>query len=284
MRAHLLLLSLFFVLVTTVGAQQRAEAKPTPAYTEANRKEAERLWELAVVAKGGRDKLRSVRSFVDVSDAKAAWSLFKTFKIHMVSVYLFPWKTWSWNDQGDSVFGLSENMYNYETGMKYFLDPRNTASVGTKYTRWETGRPVTVGVLTEFEPPDIPNKGKKMVGLVTDLLILSWTEPKILGMSTGKNIDIIHTEIEGDSKIDFEFDRKTHLPSKWRAFDDKRTNGEWLKDYKEFDGIMMPTHTGPLDESGQWTHTYEFNVDIDESIWERPSPFNLAANGWRKRN
>jgi hypothetical protein len=266
------ILSLFVLclLFSIMGsAQPKPLPTPTPFYSEANRKEAERLWKLAIVAKGGREKLRSIQSMVDISDSIAALSLFKTFKIHRVDIALFPWKSWSWNDSRDSVFGIQERMFNNEIGKKYILDPR--------------GKSEFKG-LADFEGPEIELfKGKKMTTYVIHLLILNWFEPKVLGMTPEKRGDLIHTEVDG-SAIDFLLDRKTHLPLSWKkTLPDGRSWGEWQKDYKDFEGIMMPTHTGPLTESGKETHSYEFNAQIDDAIWERPPALSLGADGWRKR-
>ena len=268
MRNLFVSLSLSFFFTLPLSAQTTAKPTPAPVYNEGNRREAERLWELAVSAKGGREKLQAVRNIVEISDATARWSLFKTYKIHRVDVYLFPWKWWSWDDQRDSVFGIDEAMYNSETGLKYIFDPRSKSPPPS---------------LVPFETPrDRATRGVKMSGFATYLLVLSWFEPKVLGITSENKTDVIHTDFNG-GRIDFALDRKTHLPVLWTVSGDGHSNGEWMKNYKEFDGIMMATHTGPLDESGRYTHTYEFNAEIDDSIWEHPPAFSLGADGWRKR-
>src|SRR5258705_4079770 len=68
------------------------------------RKEAERIWELAIQAKGGRERLYSVNNMVISSFGK---------NIRLEDFFIFPDRSWSWVDQRPSVFGLNMSMQNW---------------------------------------------------------------------------------------------------------------------------------------------------------------------------
>jgi hypothetical protein len=271
---------IFLSAAATPGISQTADQ--AVVLDKANQSEARRFFDLAIAAKGGREKLRAVSSLMMTSDGVGRWSMFKKFPIHIVDVYSLPWKKWTWNDHGDSIFGLSERMYNFENGQKYFLDPNQPELIGNAYPRSDNGQIVTIGKLTDFEPPDLPLKGKKMDGLATYLLILSWIEPDVLGMYREDGHYVIHTKL-GENAIDIVLDRKTYLPREWRSGMGKPLRGVWLRKYQEFDGIMMPTESGEIGQDAKWKHRYEFNPAIDNSIWLSPPPRTLGENGWRRR-
>ncbi len=71
-----------------------------------SRKEAERIWELAIQAKGGHEKLNAIRN---IQISTRGWP-----RTEFLIVY--PNKLWSWEDYLPSVLGLHMSMYNLETG------------------------------------------------------------------------------------------------------------------------------------------------------------------------
>src|SRR5258708_20583874 len=77
-----------------------------------SKKEAERLWEQAIEAKGGRKRLYSVNNMVISSFGK---------NIRLEDFFVFPNRSWSWVDQRPSVLGLNMSMQNWETGKEYFV-------------------------------------------------------------------------------------------------------------------------------------------------------------------
>ncbi len=77
---------------------------------EMNRKAAERVWELAVQAQGGRDKLLSIRNEVVITKERG----------HITeSLFVFPNKWWNWDDLRPTMFGVVMRMENYETRQNY---------------------------------------------------------------------------------------------------------------------------------------------------------------------
>src|SRR5829696_3598781 len=76
---------------------------------------AKLVWEQAVEAKGGRDRLYSINNTVIVSRGVLRFDLFRSTPTVLESLFVFPNKLWYWNDMRPSVFGLTINMYNYDS-------------------------------------------------------------------------------------------------------------------------------------------------------------------------
>src|SRR5689334_13534117 len=91
--------------------------------------EAERVWEQAMVAKGGRARLYAVRNMV-ISTRKDAVGLVEKHPVRREELLVFPNKYWFWDDYRPDVFGLRVSMYNYDTRMFYVVsdgEPYHTA-------------------------------------------------------------------------------------------------------------------------------------------------------------
>src|SRR5437879_319912 len=87
----------------------------------APKKEAERMWALAIEAKGGREKLHAIENMLCSSDGSYFRGLRK-FHIHVVNLYVYPDKDWMWDDQRPSVFGLSMRMEDSNAGTSYSVN------------------------------------------------------------------------------------------------------------------------------------------------------------------
>ncbi|MGB9179304.1 MAG: hypothetical protein WCB68_08655, partial [Pyrinomonadaceae bacterium] len=99
---------LVFVLNQNFFADTRRDTSPPPPML----REAERLWEQAVAAKGGRERLYSVRNMV-VSSFRG-----KGVEYGSVELFEFPSKYWGW--YGDpQPLGQYVRMYNLEDRVQY---------------------------------------------------------------------------------------------------------------------------------------------------------------------
>jgi hypothetical protein len=92
------------------------------------KQEAQRLWELAIAAKGGRERLYDVRNMVFSSRGEYLTHLGKRNPARHDELVVFPNKIWFWDDLRPDVFGLTVGMYNYDTNMCYFIGPDNPNS------------------------------------------------------------------------------------------------------------------------------------------------------------
>ena len=75
-------------------------------------REAERIWEQAIEAKGGRERLYAVRNAVVSSKGIYRTSRGKDNKIRQEEFYVFPDMFWAWSDYRPDVFGLRVEMVN----------------------------------------------------------------------------------------------------------------------------------------------------------------------------
>ena len=263
-------------VISPIDISKAQEKKEMNHRSESTKKEAVRLWEQAVLAKGGRQKLYSIKNMVKVSREEVQYSDSKTHHSLVESLFVFPDKTWTWRDYRPSVFGLAMQMYDYKKGIKYHLQLdalKNNSE------------------LVPFEESEKHHIGNKMPRVVIDLLETYWLKPVPQTATTarihGKSVDVIETSLEGN-RIDFALDQRTHLPIQVSYYDfdpiAKRTlvNKYNLSDYVSVDKLMMATTIRPEGESGNQTTTYLFNVEYEESIFEKPPAFEAGPEAWRK--
>lgn len=72
-----------FILLFPLFVYFASETSYCQSYMRVDSKrEAERIWELAVAAKGGREKLRSIENVVFFSDGSLKWSNFTGIDPH----------------------------------------------------------------------------------------------------------------------------------------------------------------------------------------------------------
>lgn len=132
-----------------------------------SRHEAERLWELAIEAKGGREKLYSIRNMVVSSDGKFYQGL-KKINIHIEDFYVFPNKWWSWRDQRPSIFGLNMSMHNWESRKAYTVQFESAPFRG-------------------LEEIDTNDENTNFAGITPDLLLeTKWNKPLPEKIFSGK--------------------------------------------------------------------------------------------------
>ena len=281
---------LIMVTAMVVWGQESAEAD--------SRAKAKRIWELAIKAKGGREKLHAVRNMViTTTDDKARPVLFikkkkriwskKKYKGVTVYFYLLPDKWWYWDDNRPSIWGLNMKMENYET-MKIYR-----VSDGGPYIDIKTWKPKKRGIVEDIDP-DRESNNKAM--LITYLLETKWVQPKIEGVTLGKvgrkKVNVIQTRVFND-RLDFMFDKKTYLLLRtvYHYYDKvsktKGSTGRRYGDYVDVDGVMMPTKvtTEESSRTGDSTiyETYQINVEYNEDLFKKPPlPIEEAMDAWKK--
>src|SRR5437870_11102000 len=82
-----------------------------------DREHAERVWDLAIEAKGGRGKLQAIRN-IHLS-SNGGENLRKQLKNRTEFLIVYPNKLWEWRDLRPSVLGLEMTMYNLEISKRY---------------------------------------------------------------------------------------------------------------------------------------------------------------------
>lgn len=231
-------------------------------------KEAARLWEQAIAAKGGRDRLYEVHNIVISSRGKYRSRLSKNNQVRREELLVFPNKYWFWDDYRPDVFGLRVSMYNYDTNMKYVISDSEP----------------------DHQPEAIMNGQRNKAlrnGQLSFLLETKWLKPTIVKASIGRTglrrVDIVQTVVEGE-RVDFAFDHKTHLPIRVSFYD--TINGKTyistnsFSHYVEVSGIKVPQIV-KYDDGSEYEQTYRFNVEYNKDIFIKPPSIEAGPEAWR---
>ncbi len=265
-------------VLLTVGASAQG--------SNADRKRAEALWEEAIRAKGGRERLHAVEnllisSSVDVR-AKRGSAITETERL-----YVMPGRAWIFKLTPDYDVSLEATVINPD---------RSLCSV-TMYPVGNSGSVPGLSLCLPTTPLEY---------LVQDpviyLMETRWVKPVPVRARTegegGKRIDVVETLV-GRTRVDFYLHRKTRLPFKLVTdqFDgvpqltDKMGLTVYLEKYEAVDGIQMPrrvTRQPTVMESTveEFRHDiesarYKFNVSYDEKIFEQPVPKNVKRGDWK---
>lgn len=235
---------------------------------EKTQQEAQRLWEQAIAAKGGRERLYAVRNMVISMRGEYGARLLKKNQVRREDLLIFPTKYWSWEDYRPDVFGVSIHMYNYDN---------NTSSVFSDDKTEHTPKPTT----------DVLGKKALTTAQLSFLLETKWLKPTIVQSSIGRiglrPVDIVQTTVNGE-RVDFAFDRKTHLSVRVSYYDviNGKTyiNVQNFSDYTDVSGIKVP-QTLESDDGSKYKASFQFNVQYDESIFIKPPPIEAGPEAWK---
>src|SRR6185369_389422 len=237
-----------------------------------DRESAERLWEQAIAAKGGRERLYSINN-LQLSINEKQWAGLRRASFIIEALYVFPEKYWEWSDQRPMIFGLTITMENWEQGIHwgYIQRGKDKGSLGQ----------VQEGYLGRMS---------YMINRQLDYLMETrWVKPIPVSVERGKvgghPVDIIHTVIkefpQGAERISFVLDRKSHLALQviyhTITFGQEYSGGLRLSDYTEVNGIQMPTKVDGFKTS------YQFNVEYDQRVFEQPPSPEAGLAAWKKR-
>jgi hypothetical protein len=274
MRLVITALCLLFVVHTTVRADASAPQR-RPDRPDDNRAEAQRLWELAIAAKGGRERLYAIENLQYSVRRRDWWGLQRASTV-IEALYVFPEKSWVWSDQRPTIFGLVIQLQNYEDGIHLgYVDRGKGGSVDPIY---DMGR----GGLSDFFDTQL-----------NYFMETKWVKPIPVSVESGKingrAVDIVNTVVRDypkgkervDEKVSFALDRKSHLPLKVIyyivALGEAHPGGPNLSDYAEVNGIQMS-----LNFDGNRT-TYQFNVEYDPRVFQQPPSEQSGIDAWKKK-
>lgn len=234
-----------------------------------HQKEAERLWEQAIATKGGRDRLYAVRNIV-ISTEKDTSGLSTKNKVRREELLVLPNKYWFWDDNRPDVFGLRVSMYNYDTNMSYVIsegEPNHQA-----------------------EPIKNVQKNKALRNdQLSFLLETKWLKPTLVKASRARigsrAVDVVQTMVEGE-RVDFAFDRKTHLPVRVSYYDivagKTYVNVQSFSNYTEVTGIKVPQTIVYINGS-QYRASLQFNVEYNEEIFVKPPRLEAGPEAWKPK-
>ena len=158
--------------------------------------ESGKLWEQAIAAKGGRERLYAVRNMVVSSKGKYSHRSAR-MPIRQEELIVFPDKYWFWNDLRPDVFGLTVEMYNYETNMHYIISPDSPQS--------------------QAKPIIGAKRSAGELFLYTQLLYLletNWLKPTLVRTTAERiqhrDTNVLQTRVL-HRRVDFAFDSESHL-------------------------------------------------------------------------
>lgn len=237
--------------------------------------EAEKVWEIAIKAKGGRERLYEIESIQESSTKDSRSSDGKKYVTRSEALIVLPNKVWVYADESGSVFGITQSMLNYEDMTGYF-GQKNSSNTIT-------------------EPLSSHERKLKAYQNSTILYLLEskWLKPHVIGVKPGKvdgtDVQIVETRIDG-RRVDVAFDLKTFLPTQIEFYDTgfdggPRLNTARLWNYTEVDGIKVPqamTYSGTISKGGVEKMTIRFNVEYDPDIFLKP-PAKLTPEAWKKK-
>lgn len=244
---------------------------------EGTQQEARRIWEQAIVAKGGRARLDAVQNLVVSTVGNYTASSGKANTVRTEAFFVFPNKVWTWSDYRPDVFGLTVEMLNFDSNTRYFINSDNPPPVSLSIPSNETSAAQTYGLLAY-------------------LLETKWVKPVLVSASTARirrrTVDVVHTKLRDDVKgylpddkrIDFAFDRETHLPIRVsyyhkRGDEEVLDVAENLSDYTEVNGIKVP-QKGEVDGSVEKI-SIQINVEYNEDFFNKPPSIAAGPEAWK---
>lgn len=252
-----------------------------------SRVRAEALWEEAIRAKGGHERLRSIQnllisSTVDVQAQRGGG------ETEAERLYVMPGKVWRYTYTPDVTVSIDATVINFERG----LCSVTLAPGGSGVPPLSLCLPTTPTQYLIQDP-------------VIYLMETNWVRPVPVGARTegkgNKQLDVVETAV-GKQRVDFYLDRKTRLPvritsERLGSIIQTGLLGPMtveLEDYTDVDGILMPRRVTRKPQSDTRSLTevaredterarYQFNVDYNPSIFDGPAPKNVRRGDWKPK-
>jgi hypothetical protein len=265
-------LSLFVILVGMRAEVSAGQAKSNTLPD--SREEAERLWEEAIAAKGGRERLYSINNLQFSIRDRAWWNL-RRVPNDMEALYVFPGKSWEWTDRTGTIFGFEIWMDNDERDMHLAYS--------------DCGEGKNVSVSTLMHPLTSKRGLTRMIIRQLDFLMETrWVKPIPVSVDRGKvgrhGVDIVHTVLKGDrgieEKVSFALDRESHLPRQviyhTITLGKEYTGATPVSDYVDINGIQIP---GKIYDA---RITVQLNVLYNQQVFEQPPSRAAGIEAWKK--
>lgn len=227
---------------------------------EKSLKEAQRLWEMAINAKGGRDNLHKVNSLA------VSYEINKGYE--STELYVFPSKHWSWIDVRPSILGVMLIVINYDKPISYTifghnpLDTHEDHSPGYSLDYFIKDPQLLYFLETKWYKPElIKGYESKALSEATDAV----------EVKTPRFTAIIHLS------------KKTHLPiliSYLSTIKKEPFTNLELLDYREVAGVLLP-HAVKDNNAKKIQRKLEINPYYNPAVFEQPPSFEKGANQWR---
>ena len=249
------------VQVTVAAEQTKSQ--------DGSKQRAEALWEQAVVAKGGRERLYQVNSML-ISYQETVRN-FLGIAVHrglVERLYVFPDKSWSWDDGLPPPFHLTVSMFNLERNISC------SAYAGATSPKCMKPKDAT----------SFFNQGEGLARVqYLYLLETKWIKPAPVSTTKDsiglKTLDVVQTQVVG-RRVDYYLDRKTHLPQRVITFFESGRVWETynFSDYLTVNGIQMPS----VQKKGKIN--FQINPAYTESIFTHPPSIEAGPKAWQPGN
>ena len=261
---HTALLTLLFLTTISAELQQVDQTAAT-------------LWELAVAAKGGRDRLAAIDSFAIQLTTKFKRATLPEIAVGKIDqiVCTLPDGWWEFLDYGPGLMGRSVHVVNARTGLGWAShggDGRPLLRPDT-FTPFRMRQMQYVFFLQTRAVQPVPLRASRIV----------------VG---SRAIDRVETDVNGDAVI-FDLDVSTHLPVRVETIHkitakpprpDSKWSGELryvyeLDDYNDVSGIRVPRRV--LMGNDPTDVRIEINPNYDPSIFDKPPSGETTIDSWR---
>lgn len=235
---------------------------------EKSLEKAHQIWEQAIIAKGGRERILNLKTLLTYNRKKTS-----------VGLNVLPDKFWWWSKDREPI-GTNVLMYNYLTNIGYRI----------KSDLYPFSYPLT------NEPKELT-----LSELLPNLLETNWIKPKLLGAEVtkinGQEFDVVCVEISYSAnqkpvtdRHDYIFNQQTHLLFQDIRYFDKKIGGGYLtteySNYVETKGLKFATKTiGKFKDGKIWNNSeYLVEVDVDyrEDLFDKPPSIKDGSDGWKK--
>lgn len=226
--------------------------------TTKNKQEAERIWDLAVDAKGGREQINKVQNILITTT-------YSDEKYGLVELYELPDRWWRFANDPQPL-GKQVVMNNLEANL-YYLSDENEPSSFVKMSKAGNVELTRVQLYFLLET-------KFVKPLPFDATIENSKE---------RNVYVVKTMFEGE-QINFYFDVKTYTLMKVAHVGDNDKPYRIIKfsDYISLNNIQIPTRVSYKSDYKSLTNI-KFNVDYNKTLFEIPPTVAAGPDAWKPK-
>jgi hypothetical protein len=262
---------------------------------EESRQRAVELWEQAIAAKGGRNRLRQVKNIL-ISSRNPRWAFryqpreFRGIGTRYEQFYVLPNKAWRWIDDRPGKFGLAVVLYD---GDREEYWEASTIFEGVFHSRMPMQPDEILNFYSSLLPTLMETRDIRPVPVQAKKAWINRAEVRGGKVRTKKSeVDVLLTVVDGFHAL-FYLDLATHLPlsvtvypAEWDA-DGKKHEATLkdlavnLSDYRDVDGIQMPHKVGYAGTAPHMDVTYQINVDYDPRLFERLPSLEDGPEAWK---
>jgi hypothetical protein len=265
--SSLLLCATLFLPNSNLHVVQGAHSGDYDNATQESKNRARELWEQMIIAKGGRERLRSVTSLFIAAELGKG---FREYTLLVFPDHRFNYSYWADRERTDI------DISNGRTGITWWQVEGSKArprSYGED-DAYLTLLPQLLYLLETHDMNPVPLRARKAsIGL--------------------RKVDVIEVSANG-WRVDYYLDPKTHLPTKAvlpngpksRAIGQMNQEVK-LFDYKEIDGVMMPHRVSYAFTTNQTERSdhlaFEINPAYDAKIFDQPPTAKTGPEAWRAK-